>query len=249
MTWLHPFRRSLETILKSYGYELKERTRPLRGPTEFFAHISEKGFHPRTIVDVGVAYGTPWLYDSFSKSYLVLIEPNDDFIPYLKTISDQRDGEFHIFAAGESEYDTILRINVRRPTSSSLLEISTSLRDMIEANNPPMTLEEKPIQVRPLDSIYSTKFEKPILIKIDTEGYELSVVAGAGKFLDNTEIVIAEVNVRKRFEGSYSFCDFINAMRTRKFHLYDVIDLGQFGRDGPLMYMDAVFVREDSDLW
>ena len=88
--------------------------------------------------------------------------------------------------------------------------------------------------MQPLDSIYSTKFEKPILIKIDTEGYELNAIAGAEKFLDNTEIVIAEVNVRKRFEGSYKFCDFVDAMRAKKFHLFDIIDLGQFGSDGPL---------------
>lgn len=120
---------------------------------------------------------------------------------------------------------------------------------MIGADHLPMAGEERPIRVRPLDSIYSTKLQKPIRIEIDAEGYELSAVTGARRFLENTEVVIAEVNVKKRFEESYRFCDFIEFMRSQGFHLFDIVDLGQFGRDGPLMYMDAVFVREDSELW
>lgn len=249
MIWLSPFRHGLEVILKGHGYELKERTRPIRGPAEFFAHISRKGFHPRTIIDIGVAYGTPWLYDSFPESYFILIEPNDDFTSNLNEICKKYRGEYHIFAAGEDTYNSIMKINLNHPTSSSLLEIEPSLQEMIAEQGSPRSQREKTVEVRPLDSIYSTKFEKPILIKIDTEGYELSAVAGAGEFLDNTEIVVTEMNVRKRFEGSYRFCDFVDAMKARRFHLFDIVDLGQFGSDGPLMYMDAVFVREDSELW
>jgi len=249
MSWLYPFRLGLESALQKFGYELKEKIRPLRGPKSFLAHIDRRGFRPRTLIDIGVAFGTPWLYEAFPASYLVLIEPNEDFTPHLEKICAQYRGEFHIFAAGASEFVTNLKIDLRVPSSSSLLNISAPLQEMLEANHGPSRREEKFIRVRPLDSVYRKTLEEPILIKIDTEGYEHCVVAGASEFLDHTELIIAEVNVRKRFEESYLFNEFIEIMKSKNFHLFDVVDLGQFGSDGPLMYMDAVFVKEGSSLW
>lgn len=249
MSWLFPFRRSLESILRWYGYELKVRGKPLRGPTDFLEYIKRIGFWPHTIIDVGVATGTPWLYDSFPSSYLVLIEPNDDFEPILRAVCAARDGEFHIFAAGATEFLTTLNINRLTPSSSSLFRLSCESQMIFATDQASQIREERLVQVRPLDSIYNARFKAPFLLKIDTEGFELSVITGAGKFLEATEVVIVEVNVRKRFEGSYRFCDLIDAMRLKDFHLFDIVDLGQFGVNGPLMYMDVVFVKDGSRLW
>jgi len=240
---------SLESVLKKFGYELKETGRPLRGPRAFLTYIDRKGFHPRTLVDIGVASGTPWLYESFPEAYLILIEPNADFTSQLEEICTRYHGEFHIFAAGARELSATLNVDRQTPSSSSLLSISPSLRRMLGTNRGPTPREEKAVPVRPLDSVYRKALEEPILIKIDTEGYEDNVIAGAEKFLSHAEIVIAEVNIRKRFEGSYHFGDFIEIMKAKNFNFFDIIDLGQFGIDGPLMYMDAVFVRENSSLW
>ena len=52
-------------------------------------------------------------------------------------------------------------------------------------------------------------FQSPFGLKIDTEGFDYQVIQGARNFLRETQFVIAEVNVAKRYEGGYSFAEFI----------------------------------------
>ena len=58
----------------------------MRQMEEFFEHLKRAAFHPRTVVDVGVAWGTPGLYDAFPEAYYWLFEPVADFEPALEAI-------------------------------------------------------------------------------------------------------------------------------------------------------------------
>ena len=46
-----------------------------------------------TVVDVGVAYGTPALYTAFPDAYFFLFEPVAEFEPHLKSILTSVRGE------------------------------------------------------------------------------------------------------------------------------------------------------------
>ena len=52
--------------------------------------LKDNGFNPYTIIDVGVAKGTPDLYDVFPDSFFYLIEPlkefESDLIKILRTL-------------------------------------------------------------------------------------------------------------------------------------------------------------------
>ena len=61
------------------------------------------------------------------------------------------------------------------------------------------------------------------MLKIDTEGYEAHVVRGADRLLAETQLVIAEVNMAKRFEESYSFAEFVALMDSHGFAAVDVL--------------------------
>ncbi len=41
---------------------------------ECYEHLNASGFKPGTLVDVGVATGTPELYEAFPKAYFLLVE-------------------------------------------------------------------------------------------------------------------------------------------------------------------------------
>jgi hypothetical protein len=82
----------------------------------------------------------------------------------------------------------------------------------------------------------------PFALKIDTEGFELEVLRGARRFLEDTLLVVAEVSVARRFEGGYTFAQFIAEMDQRGFRLATFLDLVGLRRP-ELLYVDAVFVR------
>ena len=46
----------------------------MRDGRVFFEHLNHVGFQPATIIDVGVANGTPDIYESFPDAYYVLID-------------------------------------------------------------------------------------------------------------------------------------------------------------------------------
>ena len=97
-----------------------------------------------------------------------------------------------------------------------------------------------------LDSLLERhRWQPPFLLKIDTEGHEREVIKGATRMLEQTDVVIAEVSVSPRFEGSYTFAEFIALMDSRGFRLDDILD-GQKTIRGPTRYIDGMFVRNDS---
>lgn len=237
-------RRLLRRLLTVYGYDLKIESQPLRKPRHFFQFVRSLGFEAGTVIDVGVGFGTPWLYESFPGSYFLLVEPNDAFVDDLERICAQYSGEYHLFAAGDRAYTESLGVDTRTPTSSSLL---TAVRGVADSERAVRTAA-KEVPVRPLDSIYRESLTKPFLIKLDVEGFEVIALKGAKKFLANAEMVVQEVSVRDRFFGGSRFSDVVSFMSSEGFQLFDVIDLVQ-REDGPLVYLDAVFVREGSSLW
>jgi hypothetical protein len=83
-------------------------------------------------------------------------------------------------------------------------------------------------------------------LKIDTEGAELEVVRGAAATLKRTLFVIAEVSVlHNRFEGSYSFAQFITAMDQAGFEVCDLLAIGRT-TSSHVNLLDLVFQRQSS---
>src|SRR5437868_5255455 len=67
----------------------------------FLSHVKRLGFEPRTVVDVGVAYGTPPLYTTYPDAYFFLFEPVAEFEPHLKSVLNTVRGEYHLCALSD----------------------------------------------------------------------------------------------------------------------------------------------------
>lgn len=74
-------------------------------------------------------------------------------------------------------------------------------------------------------------------LKIDTEGFEMSVIRGATKTLKQSAFVIAEVSMKERFAGGYTFRQFINEMAI---HGFEAVDILSFPRHSN--YFDILFL-------
>jgi FkbM family methyltransferase len=236
-------KRLFRQSLRRRGWELKPIGAPVRGYDNFIAMLVSRGFRPGTVIDVGVATGTPWLYGKFAGSKLVLVEPNPRFAGTLQELATAWGADVHNVAVGEAAGELVLHEDEKSPSSSSIHSVGAARREAM--NSGKRTYSDVRIAVRTLDDVIDHRYPSPYLLKIDTEGFECSVIAGARQVLTQSAVVIAEASVAQRFAGSYSFADLVAAMDANGFRLFDILKVKSLGPGGPINYMDAAFIRAD----
>ena len=85
--------------------------------------------------------------------------------------------------------------------------------------------------------------QRPLLIKMDTQGYENRVLRGAGDLLSQADAVITEVCFVKLYEDQALFCDLDLLLRERSFDLLGIVEEGRDPRTGLSLYADAYYTR------
>ena len=226
--------RMLARILRRLGYDLTRRTpRSVGWHRDRIRLLGD----PDTIVDVGVANGTPELYAAFPGRRLVLVEPlagvHSDALDRIK--AGRPEVTVMPYAAGSEERQTFIRVDVGQPSRSSVLKRT-------ELTGEGREIRQTPVRIERLDDMLA-KIEGPYGIKIDAEGMELEALKGAERTLSETEFVILETSVRPRFEGSYAFHELVAWMAERGFLVTDMLGYGR-GDDVGTRYLDLVFKPE-----
>lgn len=77
----------------------------------FAALLKKNAQFPKTVFDIGVATGTPWLYSSFPDSKYYLVDPTPQSLPYMQKWAKTLNAEIWNFALGN--YDGTVAFNVR----------------------------------------------------------------------------------------------------------------------------------------
>lgn len=231
--------KAVNHFLNRFGYSLVDN-KSKRGFNQYNAEYLAQICQPKTVIDVGVAYGTPQLYRAFPSAYLILVEPVVEYRDYIDKILEQYKGEVHYTAVGDRTGE--IEINVNK---ANLLLTSTFDRSQTTRRDEHV-IESRKVSLTTIDTIVSQK-EKllgPVLLKIDAEGGELEVLKGARSTLETIDFVIAEVSISKRFEGSYSFEEFCWYMQEMGFYLYTILSVAQKPDGLRPRFADLVFARE-----
>ena len=84
-----------------------------------------------------------------------------------------------------------------------------------------------------------------MFIKVDTQGYEKSVMAGAGAVIDKVAAVQLELSFVELYEGQELFDEGVATMRDHGLELW-TLDPGISDAEGRLLQCDGVFVRPTS---
>lgn len=194
----------------------------------------------RTVIDVGVGFGTQPLYDAFPDAYLILVEALDDYEDTINQILTTRKGQAIFSAVGNKSETRSFNVDTANPELSSF---STRTALTRKEN----VLDRREISVRTLDAIVQDcgDLERPILLKIDTEGNELAVLEGATSTLGTVDCVIAEVSIAGRFEGGYEFEDVLKLMVEHGFYLYSMLFVAHVVSEDRPRFADVVFMRKN----
>tara|TARA_B110000977_G_scaffold186928_1_gene253454 strand:- start:105 stop:749 length:645 start_codon:yes stop_codon:yes gene_type:complete len=178
-----------------------------------------------TFIDVGVGPdGTPDLYKKFKNQKLILIDPLDEAESFYKNNMTDLDAVFYKTALGETE-DTVI-INVEESIGrSTILEVTN-----INYEGEPS--QKRRVTLRKLDNVLKDKQLGRVGLKIDTEGFELSVIRGAKEILKNTKFVLAEVrHNHESFHGVYKLHEFVQEMHENGFVLSKILTAKPFIAD------------------
>ena len=201
-------------------------------------NLRKPGFEPATVIDVGVADGTHRLYQAFPNAYHVLIEPLVEFEKDLERLLERHRGEYLLTAVGADEGKAALKVDRHS------LNMSSILRSALPRPGGPERFQVREVPITTLDNLLEARrWEGPFGLKIDAEGFEPQVIEGARRLLEQTQFVIAEVSVIERFEGDYSFAQFIALMDSAGFSLCDILHAQKVWQTRRLGFVDAMFSR------
>ena len=229
-------------ILRKFGYEVR-RTHVV-DPDEqrgFNSSYLSQIAQPKTVIDVGVGYGTEALYHAYPTAKFILVEPLTDYEDAINRITSNLDCKVYYKALSNAEGTMEMIVDTENLELSSF-QTRTALAE--SGNN----LCKRQVEVTTLDSIIrdNRDIQAPILLKVDTEGHELEVLEGGKDVLRIVDTVIAEVSVARRFEGSYTFEEFILFMKDHGFRVFDFLTVIHVGEELTPRYVDVVFKRESS---
>lgn len=225
-------KRLIQKTLARLGYEI----RPQPDVLSCLSQIC----HPKTVFDVGVGYGTYPLYEAFPEARFILVEPLRNFENSIKRITAKYNCEIFYKAVSNVEGAGQINLDTYDLEKSSFDERTPLTRT---GNR----LEKREVVVTTLDKIFEecAEVQRPILLKIDTEGHELKILQGSPSLLRATDTVIMEVSIARRFEDSYEFEDLVLFMKENEFSLLTFLDITHARGELRPRFADVVFKRRE----
>jgi FkbM family methyltransferase len=224
------------TALAARGIEVHGAGAVRRTLPAVVAHYSRLGLAPATVIDVGVGPGTPELYAGFPDARLVLVEPLHEWRGQLEELQRTRGAEVVMAAAGEEPGQ--LELSVHR-----VLACSSLLGGRRGEDREP---EQRTVEVVRLDDVAVERgLAGPFVVKVDVEGAELQVLAGAPEILRETELVLLEVSLFELVPGAPQLHDVVAWMHGHGFVVADLYNGHNRMLDGALAQLDVAFVQED----
>lgn len=167
------------------------------------------GLHFETVLDVGANVGqfTAAAQGAWPRAKVIAFEP----LPHAADALRRRKGVLvHQAAAGAEDGTTVFHPHAYS-LSSSMLPVRAELRSQ------PWAVESDPIEVpvRRLDTVLAgEELRGPVLLKLDVQGLELSVLEGAEATLKRTDALVLEVAFERSYEGQPLFAE-VNAALER----------------------------------
>lgn len=196
------------------------------------------------VLDVGASEGHfgKKLRQSGYRGKIVSFEPLADSYQKLLAVSRQ-DGAWQAVHTAIGDHDGEALINVSgRSTSSSLLPMVPS---HVAAAPDSRYVGDERVSVKRLDTVVKNLIgpKDHLYLKIDVQGYEATVLAGATETLKATQVLEVEVSMVPLYEGSILYAEMIRMLDGLGFHLISWEDVLNDPRTGYVLQSDCIFAR------
>lgn len=220
----------VNSVLGFFGKEVRATHAPIQSLAKGLKMLAPL-LSAHTIIDIGVADGTPELYDAFSGKDFLLIEANPLYRSKVQHIASRLGASVEMTFCGEE-------------TSTARLHLAGQSSSKYPVNETGSIVD---VSVKALDDIVAAhKLTGPLVLKIDVEGAELEVLKGADQTLKSVIALIIELPLLGIRPRSPSFEDTFAFIASQGFHLFNVCEGGGIQENGRLGQADFIFLRQDS---
>jgi|HubBroStandDraft_1064217.scaffolds.fasta_scaffold00328_16 FkbM family methyltransferase len=208
-----------------------------------YQHVSGLGLVPGCVVDIGAAYGdfTRMAARFAPAAQFLMFEPLGEYEASLGRVQADLPNS-HLVQAAAAEAPGRMTINVHDDLVGSSL-----MYEWEEASNVNGRPREVPLTTVDLE-VARLGSPADIWVKIDVQGAELKVLAGAEATLRRTALLVVETTLFSTFADGPLAGDVVAFMAARGFVLYDIAGFLYRPLDGALMQLDLAFVPKDSRL-
>jgi len=201
------------------------------------------------VLDIGANVGdvTFAALDAYPECNVICIEPVKDTFSRLKERLKPFSKRVHLYNIALSDHSGHEEINLT--TSDGANSILPQSQFHKHLNPHIKELDKETIIIETLDD-FSSSFpsQKIDIMKIDVEGYELNVLKGGEKFIENNvdTIIIEIALMRDESWENQSIFEIFNILNKMGFRLVNIIDLCHVADDTLLVQMDCVFRNKDN---
>jgi FkbM family methyltransferase len=226
------------------NHKITHPTPPPIRPNDGFSHLlalsrlRALNWQPSAVYDIGAFHGQ-WSREAaqiFPGAKYLLFEANaDNAVPLAQT------GYPHFLCALGSED------GAERPffVAQSAIATGASLYRESTAHYTDENCARRTVVTTRLDSLVALEKLKPAnLIKIDVQGAELDVLAGAPVALKSCEVLIIETSLLRYNKAAPLFGDVVAALNGLGFKCIDICEIHRAG-PGSIFQLDLMFARDD----
>lgn len=211
--------------------------------TSFCLHLSEHGFTPQRLVDVGANKGR-WSRKAlkvFPDCAYTLIEPQIEMKPYLDDFCRKAKNAQWI-NAGVADTVGELEFTVVPNTVSS--SFTTTAEAAAKQN-----LQRRLVPVFTLDHLLETHLDGvPDVVKIDAEGFESKIMQSASKLVGKTEVFLLEAPLVDPPESWSSFHEIVSMMRDLEYEPFEFTGFCRLKSDPASRLCEIAFARRNGTL-
>jgi FkbM family methyltransferase len=196
-------------------------------------HHLRRLYHVETVIDVGVGdQGSPFLYSAFPDANFLSIDPLEECkVTVDRYLGISKKNVFFTVALGNFQGSAF--IDVREKISQS------SILSRIDSKEFSKVVEKREIKIDRLDNILSSySLKSKVLLKIDAEGYEKSILEGAENILKKCDYVVLELPLIKNYVGGSVFSNLVEILANAGLEAAAILNLASHN-------VDICFSREN----
>jgi len=206
---------------------------PRSSMTEGLKWLSIHGFDIKTVLDVGASDGR-WSKECmnfFPQANYVLFEPQ----PFHSVVLD-------LFVKSCHQKVITIKKAVGASEGHTFFDASTPLGGALTNTEKGNNIIK--VGLTTIDtSLKQLDAEGPYLLKLDTHGFERSILEGANSTLGKTDILIIEAYNYRITDEAFLFWELCSYLSDKGFRPIDLVDVGHRLKDNSLWQMDLIFIR------
>lgn len=198
--------------------------------------------HLKTIIDAGANSGQFSKAASyfFPEAKLDSFEPLPDMYPIIeKKFRNNPNITTHNVALG-NENGTIKFNKNKYGHISSIMEISEENIHYPKQQN---DLDQINVGIKRLDDIFPPQtIQRPALLKLDVQGYEMEVLKGGDETMKQIDYIVIEANMEQLYKGQASFTEMNKFLNGNGFELEAMLDFS-LGSKNKYIEIDLLYKK------